>query len=263
MAAERLMSGTSKAIDISISVVSHGQRDLVAMLLRDLKSYCANVRFELILTLNLSEEPPIGWYDLGHPAELIRNFTQLGFGANHNQAFARSSGRMFCVLNPDIRFASDPFHSLVTFLENLSVAMVAPVVVAEDGSIEQSARIFPTPWRIAKKIFNKSVLADYCITEQPLYPDWVGGMFMLFQRQAFEQLHGFDEHYFLYYEDVDICARLRHMGHQIAVCPDVSVIHCAQRRSHHNLRFLAWHFTSMGRFFLSPVYKKISRGRHR
>ena len=226
------MTVAPSAIDISISVVSHGQRDLVALLIRDLKTHCAKVQFELILTLNIDEEPPVGWHDFSHPAVLIQNAAPLGFGANHNQAFSRASGRMFCVLNPDIQFTVDPFESLVTCLEVLAVGMVAPVVVGANGAIEESARVFPTPGRIARRVFRKAALADYHISDQPLYPDWVGGMFMLFQRRIFEQLHGFDERYFLYYEDVDICARLRQLGHEIALCPQARVIHCAQRQSH-------------------------------
>ena len=249
----------SSLIEVSISVVSHGQRDLVALLIRDLQTHCSNVQLELILTLNIGEEPPAEWHDFGPLSILIKNTVPLGFGANHNQAFARASGRLFCVLNPDIRLTTDPFALLLACLDDLSVALVAPLVMGSDGKIEESARVFPSPGRIAKRVFGQPSSADYAISEQPLYPDWVGGMFMLFRRQIFEQLHGFDERYFLYYEDVDICARLRLLGHEIAQCPQVKVIHCAQRRSHRNARYLSWHFMSMTRFFLSKVYRQISQ----
>ena len=247
----------SSLIDISVSVVSHGQRDLVALLIRDLQTHCADSRFELILTLNIGEELPVNWAAFTHPATLIRNHMPRGFGSNHNQAFAHASGRLFCVLNPDIRLTADPFAALLSCLDGLSVALVAPVVVGADGEIEESARVFPSPGRIARRVFGQPLSADYVISDQPLYPDWVGGMFMLFSRRIFEQLHGFDERYFLYYEDVDICARLRLLGHEIALCPQARVIHCAQRQSHRSARYLVWHFKSMARFFLSGVYRQI------
>ena len=257
MAAGRVVNSSRTDISVSISVVSHGQRDLVALLMHDLQTHCVSTRLELILTLNIGEELPVGWQDFGHPATLIENATPIGFGANHNQAFARASGRLFCVLNPDIRLTADPFASLLACLDDLSVAMVAPVVIGADGTIEDSARVFPSPGRIARRVFGQPLSADYVISDQPLYPDWVGGMFMLFSRRIFEQLHGFDERYFLYYEDVDICARLRLLGHEIALCPQARVIHCAQRHSHRSARYLAWHFKSMARFFLSGVYRQI------
>ncbi|MCY7371708.1 MAG: glycosyltransferase [Polaromonas sp.] len=229
------------------------------MLMLDLQAHCADARFELILTLNIGEEPPDNWANFSQPNRLIRNPEPRGFGENHNQAFSQSAGRLFCVLNPDIRLTADPFAALHKCLDGLAAALVAPVVVGVDGRTEESARLFPSPLRIARRVFGPSLRADYAISDQPLYPDWVGGMFMLFSREAFEQVKGFDERYFLYYEDVDICARLRLMGHQIAVCPQAQVIHCAQRRSHRSARYLVWHFTSMTRFFLSSVYRQLSQ----
>lgn len=57
--------------------------------------------------------------------------------------------------------------------------------------------------------------SDYAVNEKIIYPDWVGGMFMLFRRETFAQLGGFDQRYFLYYEDVDLCARLNLQGYKM------------------------------------------------
>jgi hypothetical protein len=91
--------------------------------------------------------------------------------------------------------------------------------------------------------------------------DWVAGMFMLFPRTVFAQLNGFDEDYFLYYEDVDLCGRLALAGWRVVVCPASRVVHHAQRSSHRSLTYLRWHITSMLHFFLSPVYRQLCRRR--
>ena len=88
-------------------------------------------------------------------------------------------------------------------------------------------------------------------------PDWVGGMFMLFTRETFDAVGGFDERYHLYYEDVDICARVRTSGKEIVLCPTVEVIHDAQRQSHTSPRFFAWHVVSMLRFFFSKPFRRL------
>lgn len=80
---------------------------------------------------------------------------------------------------------------------------------------------------------------------------------MLFPRHIFERLNGFDQSYFLYYEDVDLCARMRLLGYEVVLCPDAKVIHHAHRSSHRNFRFLLWHLSSMMRFFFSPVYWRV------
>jgi GT2 family glycosyltransferase len=82
-------------------------------------------------------------------------------------------------------------------------------------------------------------------------------MFMLLDSKAFRTLGGFDERFFLYYEDVDLCCRIRLAGCSLTICPAVNVVHDARRASHRNLRFMKWHLASMIRFFCSPVFWKL------
>jgi hypothetical protein len=242
---------------ISISVVSHLQIGLVAKLLADLDAYCDESRFDVILTLNLDEALPFDLDGFSYPIRLVRNVTPMGFGANHNQAFTYASGQYFCVMNPDIRLDRNPFNALMACFDGSSVGVAAPLVLNESGGIEDSARRFPTPLKILCKAFGRCRGSDYAITDAPVYPDWVGGMFMLFPRGVFEKLGGFDQGYFLYYEDVDICARLKLLGLNAVVCPQARVVHHAQRSSHRNLTYLRWHLRSMLRFFVSRVFWRL------
>ena len=130
-------------------------------------------------------------------------------------------------------------------------------MLSDSGVIEDSARKFPTPFKILCKAFGGCRGSDYAIKDETIFPDWVGGMFMLFRREVFEELGGFDEGYFLYYEDVDLCARLRLRGYKVALCPVAKVVHHAQRSSHRNFRYLKWHLASMIRFFCSSPFLKI------
>jgi hypothetical protein len=247
----------SRETDITISVVSHLQIGLVAELLADLDRHCRESRFELILTLNLDENVPFDLDEFSYPIKLVRNVTPMGFGANHNQAFTHASGRYFCVMNPDIRLGKNPFNTLLVCFDESTVGVAAPLVLNVEGGIEDSARRFPTPLKILCKVFGQCRGSDYAITESPIYPDWVGGMFMLFPRGIFAKLGGFDQGYFLYYEDVDICARLKLLGLNAVVCPQARVVHHAQRSSHRNLTYLRWHLKSMLRFFVSRVFWRL------
>ncbi|MBU3647330.1 MAG: glycosyltransferase [Limnohabitans sp.] len=91
----------------------------------------------------------------------------------------------------------------------------------------------------------------------PNAPDWVAGLFMLFRSETFARLKGFDARYFLYYEDVDLCARLSLSGLRVALSPEVTVVHLAQRSSHHNFKYFRWHVVSMLKFFLSGSYWRL------
>ena len=231
--------------------------DLIDNLLHDINKHCRATSLEFILTLNLDETPSVTLDDVGFPVRIIRNTKPLGFAVNQNQAFAHATGQFFCVMNPDIRLNEDPFPALLSCLQNSSVGVVAPVVLGEEGEIEDSARYFPTPFKILCKAFGKCKGSDYVVKNEPIFPDWVGGMFMLFPSELFKQFNGFDQKFFLYYEDVDLCARLRLLGYEVALCPAARVVHQARRSSHQDFKYLRWHMASMLRFFCSGVFLQI------
>ena len=169
-------------------------------------------------------------------------------------------------MNPDIRLNEDPFPALLSCLQDFNVGVVAPVVLGEDGEMEDSARYFPTPFKILCKAFGKCKGSDYVVSNEPIFPNWVGGMFMLFPSEIFKQLDGFDQKFFLYYEDVDLCARLRLLGYEVVLCPAASVVHQARRSSHSDFKYMIWHIASMMRFFCSGVFlqtcwRKLTNGR--
>jgi N-acetylglucosaminyl-diphospho-decaprenol L-rhamnosyltransferase len=251
------ISQKQRTADISISVISHGQIDLIEELLRDINQHCHTLSLQLILTLNLEETLPFAEDIFSFPLEIIRNKVPLGFAANHNQAYSHASGKYFCVMNPDIRLDVDPFTVLVSCLQDASVGVVAPLVLGESGELEDSARCFPTPLKILCKSMGGCKGGDYAVKDEIIFPDWVAGMCMMFRSEVFVELGGFDQRYFLYYEDVDLCARLRLRGYEVALCPEAKVIHHARRHSHRNLKYFAWHLASMTRFFCSPLFLRI------
>ncbi|MCX7217266.1 MAG: glycosyltransferase family 2 protein [Burkholderiales bacterium] len=246
---------------ISVSIVSHGQGGLVAALLGDLAIHCTGTPIEVLLTLNLPEDLPCDLSQFPFPVLRIDNLHPLGFGANHNQAFARSSGDFFSVLNPDIRLSHDPFPALRAALNDPLVGLSAPLVLNPSGLPEDSARPFPSPLMILLKALRLGRGRPYAVGEQTLHPDWVAGMCILLPAARFRQFGGFDTRYFLYYEDVDLCARLRLAGLQVALTPAARVTHAAQRASHRKLRYLVLHLRSISRFFCSPVYWRVRLAR--
>ena len=241
---------------LSLSIVSHGQIELVSLLLADIKMHCDAAAVEVILTVNIPEHLPVTPETFPISLTVIQNLVPQGFGRNHNQAFRQARGEFFGVINPDVRIGSDMFASLLAGLNLPSAGVVAPLVVNPLGAIENSARHFPTPLTILCKLFGRCQGADYFVGEAPVYPDWVGGMFMLFRCDVYQQLGGFNEKYFLYYEDVDICARIWLNGLRVALIPEAKVTHEARRSSHQQAAYLLMHIRSMARFFWSVTFFK-------
>jgi GT2 family glycosyltransferase len=238
---------------ITVSVVSHGQGQLVAALLEDL-ACCQNV-LAVVLTQNIPENDIPCPVSLQSRLRVIRNERPRGFAANHNQAFRFSETSMFAVLNPDIRLTADPFAQLVQVLEKSSGGVIAPAVRNPNDDLENSARKFPTLLRLLRKLmgFEDGRIATKGETPQDV--DWAAGMFLLFSSSVYSDLGGFDEGFFLYYEDVDICARLWRRGRRVILHPGVNVIHAAQRASHRKLRYMRWHLSSMLRYFVKHAWR--------
>lgn len=232
---------------ISLSIVSHGQGTLIRSLLEDLAAL-PQQKFEVLITINIHEDES-QYQGYPFPLRIIRNKAPKGFGANHNTAFSHCSSPWFAIVNPDIRIETLDFYTLISPFQNQIVAAVAPVVLSSQGHVEDSARRFPTLMRFAKRTLLRRRNADYIVADSPYPVDWVAGMFVVFRRNAYQEVGGFDDRrFFMYLEDADICKRIAKKGWQVVVNPNSRVIHMAQRASHRNLRHMRWHAVSAIRF---------------
>jgi GT2 family glycosyltransferase len=174
----------------------------------------------------------------------------LGFAGNHNQAFEGCAQPFYCVANPDIRLLANPFPGLLAAMQDPTVGLVAPLVLSPAGQPEDNARRFPTPWNLTLKLAGVDDGRYHLAPQSTARPvEWVAGMFLLFRTEAFRDVGGFDAKFHLYYEDVDICARLWKSGWKVMCDPGVTVVHEAQRASRHNFRYMRWHAASMARYF--------------
>lgn len=236
---------------ITVSIVSHGHGRMLEPLISALRSFPEVT--QIILTYNIPEPMLLVADDR---LLVCKNSAPQGFGVNHNAAFTLGRGERFCVLNPDIVFRENPFPALMKALAMPQVSLAVPRVISESGALEDSLRFFLTPARLAKRLIGWDRGAyDFNENAPLIYPDWAAGMFMLFDAKAYQHIGGFDERYFMYCEDADICTRLWAAGYKIVACPSVAVIHLAQRASHRKIKHIMWHLGSLGRYF-----RRYSRG---
>ena len=236
---------------LSISIVSHRQAGLVHDLLSDIERLCVPAPLEVILTVNVPETLLFTPKEHLFEFVVLNNGSPRGFGANHNAAARLARGEFFCVLNPDIRFRENPFPPLLKLLADESVGAVSALVVGPHGAMEDHARRFPRVATLLQKAFL-GTRQDYPgLTGSVHSVEWIAGMFMLFRSAVFRKIGGFDERYFLYYEDVDLCARLRAARYDIRVEPAARVAHDARRESRRNVRHMAQHLVSMLRYLFT------------
>lgn len=226
-------------------MVSHGHgRFLPSLISKLVDVHCIS---QIVVTINRPE--PLLF--LSHPKLIIiENSTALGFGVNHNKAFERCQSEYFCVLNPDVGFEKEPFSLMIqTLSSDKEIGVVAPVVKSVDGQLEDNLRKFPNIFSISLKVFglDLTLIPDSDSAVFRAVP-WCAGVCMLFHSLNFKRVGGFDPGYYLYYEDVDICARLRMLGKAVGVEPKAIIFHDAQRDSHRNATFLGMHLRSMLRY---------------
>ncbi|PMF29916.1 hypothetical protein BCV19_03120 [Vibrio splendidus] len=236
---------------MAISIVSHGQGELIKELLSDLNKidFTSFSSVKLILTLNIPEnEDYISIYK--SKVKVIRNSNPIGFGANNNQAFNCTDSDFFAVLNPDLRIDSKFSFEKLILIE--SQGIIAPLVKNSLGKIEDSARKYPSFSNISRRVFFGDKRSDYCCEEnQTIEVDWVAGMFILFNSTTFGKLNGFNEVYFMYLEDADICRRFNNNGFRVIYTNTQSVVHDAQRKSLKSFSHLRWHISSMFKFLFN------------
>jgi cellulose synthase/poly-beta-1,6-N-acetylglucosamine synthase-like glycosyltransferase len=220
---------------------------LVGLLLQDLDRYCRAAIARVIVICNVPEPLPFAIGDFGLPIEIMVNAHPKGFGANHNQTLARCATDWFLIVNPDVRLARDVITALLERAGERD-ALLAPQEVTADGMPLDGTRGPITPLELLRRrILGRPA-------PPPRRGGWVKGMFMLARADALRQVRGFDERFFLYGEDADLCARLMLAGWRIVHVPQIIVTHGWQRGSRRSLRHLRWHVASLLRLWSSPTF---------
>lgn len=229
---------------ITVSVVSHGQRAMVARVLKQLAGLNNAGIKTVVITHNLTDEdlpkPTNAVFDLVQ----IHNAKPLGFGANHNQAFNYCQTPWFAVLNPDLKFSfGDPFQALLAAGEaNPELGMLAPLLIQPDTMEAEPNRGMVTPFEIIRRRLPGWTPPDN--------PTWLVGAFLFIRRAAFVLVGGFDERYHLYCEDVDLSLRIQKNGMRIDRIIDAKVIHLTQRNSHRKPTYIFRHFSSLCKLWI-------------
>ena len=207
---------------------------------------CAEVE-AIVVTCNVPEvlELPIT-----SRVKTLYNLRPKGFGANHNAAFGLCTTPWFLVLNPDVELLGNPLPALLHAASPVDVGVVSPKAVNAARLPEDCWRRFPTPRSLLRKGLGlqDDRYAQPDDHEPSFEVQWVSGLCMMFRAKAYAALSGFDERFFLYYEDVDLCARAWLAGLRVLACPGTTVLHNAQRASRRSLIHMRWHAVSMARY---------------
>lgn len=187
----------------------------------------------------------------------IDNGENRGFGGGHNTVLPLIDSEYHCIMNPDILFVEDAFESILSYMDqDESIGMVIPNITNEKGDRQLVYRKELTVFDMFIRMFCKKLfrgrfrshtLQDKDFSK-PFRVPFGQGSFLVIRTELFKHLKGFDERYFMYLEDADLCKRVNKAS-SLMYYPGATVIHKWEQGSHKNLKLFKYHLSSMKNYF--------------
>ncbi len=252
---------------VSVIIVNYNSGDKVSLCVQSLLDLDAVS--QIIIVDNNSIDESLEYVRARYPdapkIQYVQNGSNLGFAVACNRGAEQSRNDYLLYLNPDCRMPPHTIEKLITcFGLSPEIGMVGGRIMNDDGTEQVGGRrTMPTPWRSLIRVFRISFLArkyprwfsDFNLHQQPV-PDHpieveaISGACMLVSREAYEDVGGLDEEYFLHCEDLDWCMSFRKKGWKIMFVPDAEVTHFQGACSRSRPIFVEWNkHKGMMRFY--------------
>lgn len=225
-------------LQLSIIIVNWNVRDLLRSCLRSVQGEIEPDQAEIIVVDNASADGSVAMVEDEFPnVRVLANAYNAGFSAGNNQGLEMAQGRYVLFLNPDTEVRPGALKRLQAFIDQRpQVGCVGPRLLNPDGSTQSSRRSFP---RLSLAFVESTVLQRYLRRlpalrrfyredspdDRPQQVDWIVGACMLLRREALDLVGGFDERFFMYSEEMELCYRLRRAGFEVWFVPEAEVMH--------------------------------------
>lgn len=244
----------SKPCLLSIAIVTFNSQKFIQKTLDSIFSYLPkNVGANVILVDNNSSDSTpaiLNRYRRRHTnVSCIHNASNLGFACAHNLAIRSVNSRYHTICNPDILISKDIFTPLIDFMEaHPRVGLSCPKFLNLDGSVQPLNRRSPNLMDLFLRRFLPAGLEPFFNKRLRAYDmrdvgydrsydvPFISGAFMFCLTHALKAVGGFDERYFLYFEDADLSRKMQQFGYRTVFFPDVYVLHAWERLAHKSLR---------------------------
>lgn len=221
-------------VETSIVIVNYNGGTVVLDCLHSIFQHLAAEKTEVLVVDNCSQDDSPDWITQKFPkVHLLRQTRNWGFGTANNIGVRHAKGKYLLLLNADTRLTQNILPTLIAKLtQQTDIGMVGPRLVNPDGSFQLSIaheiglwgefRTLQQVWRYRNPA-NRPALAKQYGRDRSV--EIIVGAAMLMERTLFERVEGFDEAFFMYFEESDLCQRVRAQGYQILYTPEVSLVH--------------------------------------
>ena len=245
---------------ISICIVTYNNENNILTVLDCIYKHSKNFLIETFVVDSHSEDNTVELVKSKFPqVNLITLPQNKGFGYGHNQVLQKIDSDFHVILNPDITFDTNVFDDLSNYLQNNSdVAMVVPQILNVDGSVQDLPRLKPKfkyliSGRLERfgglfKLWRDEYTCKGKKFDKPTKIDFCSGCFIMIKTTLFKKLNGFDERFFMYFEDADLTRRAQKHG-KTMLHPNIHATHTWERTSSKKLKYLYIHVSSMIKYF--------------
>jgi N-acetylglucosaminyl-diphospho-decaprenol L-rhamnosyltransferase len=249
--------------DLAVVVVNYNTGPYLSRCLRSAFDSAGDARVEVVVVDNASLDGSADTAVAEHPGTtLIHNETNRGFAAGANQGIRATSAPFVLLMNPDAEVVSGTLGGFVKVArDHPRAGAIGALVRDPDGSIYPSARKVPTlgeavghaflgPF-VSNRFSRAYTMADWDRRSERAV-EWVSGSCVLLRRAALDQVGLFDERFFMYVEDVDLCTRLRGQGWEVLFSPELEVLHVGgvSTGGYRSRRMTLEHSRSIYRYFV-------------
>ncbi len=254
--------GSLGQFDLSVCIVSHESRSDLPACLESVYDQVGKLAVEVILVDNASTDGSAAFVAAAFPqVRLVVNSNRRGFAANLNHALRLSQGHYILSLNPDTVLLQGALETLVTFMDVTPDAAVAGCkAFYPDGRLQYTCREFPSVatilwrWLHLDQVYLPHFYRRFLLQDWPhdevRQVDWVLGACMILRREPIFEIGLFDEAFYMYYEDIDVCYRFKQHGFAVYFVPDAQIIHKYHRSSARGFnRLTIEHIKSIVRYF--------------
>lgn len=234
-------------MEVSVVILNYRSRGLVRNLIRNILDLQWNFSYEIIVVDNNSQDGLFAHLSEEFPAMENLHFLQRksndGFGAGNNAGVELAKGKYLLILNPDIVIKEGTVETLLAYMEaHQDTGVISPKLLYANNKAQQSyfryykcktpiyRRTFLGKTKAGQKDLARFTMADVAI-DGPTAVDWLMGSFWLMPKRIFEELGGYDDRYFMYFEDTDFCHRMNDASYKVIYYPEVEAIHLHARDS--------------------------------
>jgi GT2 family glycosyltransferase len=224
------------AYDVSAIIVNHNGAALLPRCLAALRDATSSLDVQIVIVDNGSTDGSVDLPSLGDEhTTVLRLGANLGFARSNNLGAAAATGRNWLLLNTDCFLMPNAVEILVSRLEHeRSCAVVGPRLINADGTLQPSAHNFPSPlvffveqshlWKALRHVpaVRVSLASPHARSVQV---DWLAGACLVLRPGAFREVGGFDERFFMYSEETDLCMRLHKHGYTVMLEPRAQAVH--------------------------------------